>query len=118
LAKKVLVIEDDETSRFALSSLLGNAGHKVFEAATAKEAIAILYSREMPDLILLDLRLPDKGGDQFAVELHSNPLFKNIPIIVISGYLDSSATLKGVLASFEKPIDNELLLKKISEVFA
>ena len=114
--KTVMVVEDDEASRFALVSLLEDAGHNVLAASSAKEAVKHLYSRVLPNLILLDLRLPDKGGDEFAAELHANPPFKNIPIIVISGYLDSAATLKGVLASFEKPIDNSQLLEKISEV--
>src|SRR4051812_25886948 len=102
--KTILVVEDDDTSRFALVSLLRGAGHNVQEASTAKEGVSSLYSKVLPDLILLDLRLPDKGGDQFATELHANPLFKKIPIIVISGYLDGTAPLKGVLATFEKPI--------------
>jgi two-component system, response regulator PdtaR len=101
-------------SRVALQALLHQTGYHVLEAGNAADAIDHLYRSVRPDVILLDLRLPDKGGVQLAAELQANSLFREIPIIVISGFLDSEALPCGVVATFEKPVDTGALLHALA----
>ena len=115
-SKVILIVEDDPLSRFAIKSRLDTEGYKTIEAASAKEAIEHLYTGVRPDLILLDLRLPGKGGEQFNTELKGNALFSHIPVVVTSAFVEEALDVSKFEAVFQKPIDIATLLEKISEI--
>ena len=104
----VLVVDDDERNRRLAGDVLRLAGLRTLEAATGAEAIAIA-SAELPDLVLLDLQLPDLDGVQVVRELRAGARTAEIPVVALSALrLDGreewlrEAGFDGYLA---KPID-------------
>jgi len=103
----VLVIEDDERNRKLAREVLGAAGFLTLEAATAVEGIA-LAREQVPDVILMDLRLPDMGGAAAARILRADETTAAIPVVAMSAlslegsddWLDAS----GFAGAIEKPI--------------
>ncbi|WP_336208861.1 fused response regulator/phosphatase [Nonomuraea sp. LPB2021202275-12-8] len=80
----VLVVDDTPTKRYILSSWLRRAGHRVIEAASGDEALAVL-GEQRPDLVVLDVRLPDIGGFEVCELIKANPATASIPVIQVSG---------------------------------
>lgn len=81
--KKILVVEDDKFLSSAYRLKLTKAGFEVKLASDGNEALNTLVDYT-PDLILLDLIMPVKDGFAVLAELHANPLWKTIPVIVAS----------------------------------
>ena len=75
--EKVLIVEDDDSLRVALAESLARLGYTILEAGTGDEAYT-LAAQELPDLILLDLKLPDMDGLQVARKLHEEPKTANL----------------------------------------
>ncbi len=69
---KVLIVDDDENNRLLLATLLEHAGHTALEASTGS-AGALLATQERPDVIVVDLSLPDISGAQLIRNLRSDP---------------------------------------------
>lgn len=83
---KILIVEDDERLRVGLRQVLERGGYRVFEAGTGGEAL-VRAEVHQPNLILLDLGLPDGDGLGFAQELRRRPTTTRIPIAVLTGQL-------------------------------
>ena len=62
-ARRILIIEDHEPTRHALRSLLMRRGHDIIEAGTIAEGLASLDRHPLPDCVVLDMDLPDGGGE-------------------------------------------------------
>jgi DNA-binding response OmpR family regulator len=78
----ILNVDDDEASRFALTLLLRGAGFQVHEAATGGAARRLLA--EKPDLVLLDVHLPDDNGFDICRQIKADPATAAIPVIFLS----------------------------------
>ncbi len=83
--KKILIVEDDVTMREIVVHKLSTSGFTVVEAADGKAAIEA-WKREKPDLVLLDLMLPEMDGFQILEEVRKNndPTITKTPVIVLS----------------------------------
>lgn len=81
----ILVVEDDATIARLLEIHLGKSGYKVLLATRGHEALAICRSTP-PDLIVLDVRLPDISGYEVGMALRSAPDTQNIPIVVLTAF--------------------------------
>ena len=123
-AKKILVVDDNPVVLKAMYFFLRNHGYTVLMAETGADTLASLR-RDKPDLILLDLDLPDTGNifnamrDGFIIMdwARRTGAAENIPVIIISG-LDpeeykSRALAAGIATFFRKPVDNDKLLAAI-----
>ena len=82
-APLVLVVDDDERNRRLAADVLRLAGLRILEAATGSEAIS-LATAEQPDVILLDLQLPDLDGTAVARELRADARTTGIPVVALS----------------------------------
>lgn len=109
----ILLVEDHETTRIAMSRLLKRLGAKVFHAASCREAIQIL-AHERPHVLLLDLMLPDKDGTEVLryLQFHRPPTLKGV--LAISGDVRESRIKEvmqlGANELIPKPITTSTLL--------
>ena len=116
--KKILVVDDLVTNRKLLRQMLERIdGYVVFEAVDGKEAID-LYEKENPDLILMDINMPEMDGLSATTEIKKNAGDIYTPIIFVTAFSAESA-LKNALASggddfIGKPFDADILKSKIS----
>ncbi len=81
--KKILVIEDDKFLRELISRKIVSEGYDVAEAVDGKKGIEGV-NKEKPDLILLDLILPEVDGFEVLAKIKSNPSSSQIPVIILS----------------------------------
>lgn len=106
----VLIVDDSESVRAYLRSILENIDYRVFDAAHGKEGLEV-FDRERPDLVLTDLEMPEMDGLTFIAELNSK--YINVPIIVISGKgtlpIGIEAVRRGAWDYLTKPFDEEVL---------
>jgi DNA-binding NtrC family response regulator len=116
----ILLIEDDEGSRFGFIRYLSKAGYFVREAACLSEARHAVLSQRF-DAVLLDLNLPDGNGLDWIIELREN--YQDVPIIVITGHGDVpvavEAMRRGADNFLTKPVnmeDLEVFLRKSLEL--
>ena len=118
MARNVLIVDDNEHLRQILSSLLGSTGYDTLEAATGSEAVSKAIAAK-PDLILLDLSLPDMRGTEVAQAIKRNSTSAHIPIIGCSAFLSSEARTEalraGMVDYLVKPISLEVIKTKIDE---
>jgi len=127
VAKKILVIDDNEIILKTTSMKLQSAGYEVFTALDGSEGVS-LVRKEKPDLVLLDITFPpDVSGvswDGFRIMdwLHRVDETKKIPIVVISGVVDEKnkqrATASGAVAFFPKPGNFDEMIKVIRATLA
>lgn len=114
---KILVTDDEKDVVELLKFLLEKDGHQVITAHNGKDALAIA-NKDMPELILLDVMMPEMDGYTVQTNLLDNPKTKDIPIIILTakGQLrDVFAMSANVKAYIEKPFDPKTLRQKISE---
>ena len=109
----ILVVEDDHDLRELQSLMLRLQGYLVFEAADGVQALAVLR-RVRPDVILLDLQMPNMTGWQFIERLRVDPSFDEIPICVVTAELvPGNLKVAGVV---RKPFQGSVLLEAIREI--
>jgi two-component system cell cycle response regulator DivK len=108
MAELVLVVDDNEKNARLACDVLGLAGMRTLTAATAEEGLALARARR-PDLVLMDLRLPDIDGGEAARRLAADERTAGIPVVALSALpLDASNAWfreAGFVAYIEKPID-------------
>lgn len=118
MAKTVLIVEDNQHLREILASFLGSFGYVVAEASTAQEGITKATSGR-PDLILLDLDLPDMKGTDAAQAIKKNPMTAHIPIIGCSAFFGpewrAEALRAGMVDYLLKPISAAVIKAKIEK---
>ena len=115
MANTILILEDNVDTRDLYKLALETEGHKVELAGGGGEALTYLQNNPAPELILLDLSMPGMGGAEFVDRLKGNADWKNIKVVVISGWdnLQNKAAELGAVGYLKKPFD---LSKLYSEV--
>ena len=111
----LLIVDDEAQNRRLLEALLLPEGYRTLQASSGADALAMVRTAA-PDLILLDVMMPDMDGHQVTRALKSNPATSNIPIILVTALNDREARLAGLNAGAEdflsKPVDRaELWLR-------
>jgi PAS domain S-box-containing protein len=86
---RVLVVDDSEAKRYTLAAPLRGAGMEVLEAASGQEALAAMALR--PDVVVLDVRLPDMDGFEVSRQLKADPATAAIPLLYSSALLEDAA---------------------------
>jgi len=116
-SKTILVVEDYSDTRTLLSAFLRAHGYRVIEARDGKEGF-IQANRVTPDLILMDLALPEMDGVETSRRLRQRHALASVPIFVISAYVSNEvrqdALLAGCTEVFGKPFDAKVLLERIA----
>ncbi len=113
---KILIVEDNELSRDMLSRRLRRKGYEVLVATDGQEGIA-MAQRELPDLVLMDLSLPDLDGWEATRRLKKDAKTQHIPVIALTAHAMSGDREKAIDAGCDeydtKPIDLRRLLSKM-----
>jgi two-component system, cell cycle response regulator DivK len=116
--KRILVIEDHEDNRRIIRELLTSAGLEMIEATTGEVGVAMAESHR-PDLILMDIQLPQLDGYEATRRIKADPSLKRIPIIAVTSYAlsgdDERAYEAGCADYVTKPFSPRQLLSKIKE---
>ncbi len=115
---RILVVDDNPTNLKLVGYLLRLDGHEVVNALDASEALAAM-ERRSPDLVLLDLQLPDSDGLTLARHLKSDTRFGRVPIVAVTARamkgdrdLALAAGCDGYVA---KPIDTNVFLEVVGQ---
>ena len=114
MAKKIMVIDDDPNIISYLTDLFSDNGYDTCSASGGSSAMEIL-KKEKPDLITLDLEMPEEWGPRLYRKIMQEEGCKNIPVIVISGLTGSQYAIQKAVASLLKPIDKDELLKIVKD---
>ena len=115
---KILVIEDDEYSRDALAHLLSSEGYEAQSASDGESGLEKAHEMH-PDVIVLDLNLPDIDGKHVIEMIRSDGPLKNVPILVVTGDEDKAAQAAvdlGADGYLTKPVEFDDLIKAISRL--
>ena len=119
--KTVLIIEDNPMNMELAGDLLEMAGFKVLSSDTATEGMK-LARQELPDIILMDIALPDMDGLTATRHLKDDPQLRRIPIVALTAHAMSGDEAKALEAGCDgyitKPIDTRMFAKKVEEVLA
>jgi len=119
--KKVLIIDDEDLVRETVILALGHAGFAAEGLADSARAFAHI-KQDQPDLVLLDLYMPEVSGWDLCRRLKADPQTKAIPIVMFTGSNETIDVISGISAgAFEyltKPIDGEVLIAKVRALLA
>jgi signal transduction histidine kinase/CheY-like chemotaxis protein/ligand-binding sensor domain-containing protein/heme exporter protein D len=109
----ILAVDDDPHIRELLRQELGEAGYRIRLAADGREALSEIR-RERPDLVILDVMMPEINGFDVAAVLRNDPLTMDIPIMILSIVQDRERGFRlGVDRYLTKPIDTEVLFREV-----
>lgn len=113
---KVLIIEDNAQNRYLMEFLLQSAGITTVCATNGKLGVESAQ-QEHPDLILMDIQMPEMDGFEATQKLKADPSTCNIPVIGVSSYAMPSsrkqASTVGMAAYIEKPLIPETFLSQL-----
>ena len=115
--RKILLVEDNAANRYLATFLLENSGFTVAHANTGAEALEQVQ-RELPDLVLMDIQMPEMDGYEATRRIHSLPGTEKLPIVAVTSRAlsgDREKALKlGCAGYLEKPIVTETFIAEIS----
>jgi CheY-like chemotaxis protein len=113
---KILYVEDNDDNAYMLKNRLSRAGFTVIVATDGAQGIA-MASSEQPDLILMDVTLPDIDGEEATRRIKADPATKQIPVIALTANAMAGDKEKALAAGCDdfdtKPVEMSRLLEKI-----
>ena len=114
---KILYVEDNDDNVYMLKNRLSRAGFTVIVAIDGAQGLTMATS-EQPDLILMDLTLPDIDGEEATRRIKADPVTKSIPVIALTANAMAGDKEKALAAGCDdfdtKPVDMPRLLEKIA----
>lgn len=118
---KILIAEDERDIRDLITFTLRFAGYEVVAASNGEEAVQLVL-QEMPDLILMDVRMPRMTGYEACAAVKANPKTQHIPVIFLSAKGQESEIQTGLDAGADeyllKPFAPDQLVARIQEVLS
>jgi DNA-binding response OmpR family regulator len=113
--KKVLLVEDDESVRQLVRVTLQMNGYEVIEAKDGLEGLLFLEMHR-PDAVVLDLMMPDVGGERMLAQLRATPETKGTPVVIITGKPEVAPEVIGLVGKenfFPKPFDPDAVADRL-----
>jgi CheY-like chemotaxis protein/anti-sigma regulatory factor (Ser/Thr protein kinase) len=118
-ARRILLVDDNHDALEMMAQLLRSAGHEVHVAGHAAQALALL-EHWTPSLALLDIGLPGMDGFDLARRLRSDPRWRSLPLVAVTGYGHESDRERALDAGFDehlvKPVDAQALAAVIERL--
>ncbi len=119
MKRTILIIEDNEQNMYMLSYLLTQSNYAIIKAYSGLEGLKLAHDHN-PEIILLDIQLPDMDGYEICNKLRYNELPKNTKIIAVTSYAMGSDKEKAIEAGadgyLEKPINPETFVKQMESI--
>ena len=128
--KKILVIEDEQNVASYLEMLLQDAGYETITARDGREGMDMV-KREKPDLVTLDVAMPETTGTRFYRDIKADPDLAWIPVVIVTAvtgfggdpyaydkFLSGRRSVPPPDGFFPKPIDKEAFLQKVKELLS
>ena len=117
----ILIVDDDDLNREVLDAYLSLEGYSVLITGSGHKAIDITQAKQ-PDLVLLDVHLPDLNGIEVCRFLKSNPTTRHIPIMIITGLSDWETRQQAKDASvdlfFPRPFDGDDFTEAVKNILS
>ena len=110
----ILIVDDDKDIRLLMSVLLKNAGYRAETAANGLEALKFLQVTK-PDVIVLDIVMPEMDGFELLEKIVTNPDIADIPIVFITAKKESRGNLEPFGYFLAKPLDKDVFLGDIEK---
>lgn len=116
----ILIIEDNAQNMYMLSYLLSKSNYNVIEAYNGIDGLRIAHETH-PEIILIDIQLPDMDGYEICVKLRHNGLPKNTTIVAVTSYAMGGDKEKAIEAGadgyIEKPINPDTFVKQMEHIY-
>ncbi len=126
--KKILIVDDEEDILEYLGTLFQDNGYETQTARDGEEAMKLIREGK-PDLVTLDITMPEKSGVRFYREVKSDPDLEGIPIVIVTGvtgwgldpdgfqkFISSRKQVPPPEGFMSKPIDRDALLKMVRDL--
>jgi CheY-like chemotaxis protein len=120
--KRIMMVDDEEDQTFGIKIALEDSygdEYEVISAHNGAECFELLKNNEKPDLILLDIMMPEMNGWAVFYKLKDNPSWKDIPVIFLTARTDEIAEKAGEFLGedyIEKPVNAEELKNRIDKI--
>jgi two-component system cell cycle response regulator DivK len=114
-AKKVLIVEDNALNLKLLNDLLEYRGYRILSTASGEAALE-LAEREMPDLVLMDIQLPDVSGIEATRRLKANPKTMRIPVVAVTAFAMSGDQAKILAAGCDEYVPKPFKVAELLEI--
>ena len=122
MGKKILIIDDDPDIVTFVKTLLEDNGYATVTAGNGKEGLEAV-NREKPDLICLDITMPEKSGVRFYRDVKENDALKGIPVVMVTGvsedfekFISTRKQVPPPEGYLDKPVSEETLLKNVRKI--
>ena len=113
----VLIVEDNEKNMKLVRDILQHQGHTTLQAASGGEGVR-MARESVPDLVLMDIQLPDIDGITALREIRSDPALDSVPVLAVSASVMPDEQLKIVTSGFDAFITKPINLKQFRETVA
>ncbi len=118
MSKKILIVDDSSSNLLLISNFLESEGFDVTTCVKGREALSQL-AKDKPDLLMLDLMMPDVDGLTILDSIRKNPETTSLPVVVVSAVGDGEkkdgAYKLGISGYISKPIDFELIYQTVAK---
>jgi CheY-like chemotaxis protein len=118
MRKKILIVDDNNDCREIMNLLITRMGHQTLTAKNSEEAIAFAEA-ESPEIIFMDMQLPDVDGVKTTAMLKRNPKTSQIPIVALTAWMSTlwkeKASEVGIATYLLKPTSSQILKQTIEE---
>jgi DNA-binding response OmpR family regulator len=110
----ILVVDDDPSVRKLAEAILQRVGMRTALAENASEAAAILKRQPMPDLMILDLMLPDVSGLDFLKQMREKSVFDHVLVLILSALADPNRIREGLAAGADRYLTKPYLSNNLA----
>ena len=119
MSKKVMIVDDEPNIVLSVEFLMKRAGHEVVTAGDGEEALRVLAETK-PDLMILDVMMPNKNGFEVCTDVRANPETADLPILMLSAKGREAEREKGLAlganAYITKPFSTHELVARVDEL--
>ncbi len=120
MAKKILVVDDDDSLRKIVMHLLNKTGYATVGAENGNMALDVLAKEDI-GLLILDVMMPGLSGYELCEQIQDNKQYANLPVIMLTGKTELvdkfQGFMSGAIEYMTKPFKNQELLEKVRELY-